>query len=148
MCIIILDVIMLLIFFIHSAPCTNKDVRLVNYNRQVNDHYGRVEVCIDSTWGTVCNNNWDNNDASVVCRQLGYVPHGMKHFTDKLNHIFIGAIANNYLYVGYTLFHTIHSVNCRGNESSLFNCSYVLNADNNLTCNINSFATAICQSKI
>ena len=49
--------------------CINGDVRLVNGGSGIQ---GRVEICLDAVFGTVCNVEWDDEDAAVVCRQLGF----------------------------------------------------------------------------
>ena len=41
---------------------------------------GRVEICIDHHYYPVCDDNWDMEAASVVCRQLGFSPYGTAEF--------------------------------------------------------------------
>ena len=41
---------------------------------------GRIEICLGGRYGTICDDFWDKQDASVACRQLGFSPHGMSIF--------------------------------------------------------------------
>ena len=92
-----------------KLDCTNGSIRLVGGS---NKYEGRVEVCVNNNWGTVCHNYWGIADAQVVCTQLGY-PKG-------------NAIAFRRAYFGRGS-GSIHmnNVACVGTEYSLFNCSYI-----------------------
>ena len=37
---------------------------------------GTVLVCYNNTYGTVCDDNWDELEAKVVCQNLGYIGNG------------------------------------------------------------------------
>lgn len=69
-----------LIYLLHlySAPneaCSYGDVRLVN-GRMPSE--GRVEICFNGNWGTICHYGWSQANAAVVCSQLGYPSEGKK----------------------------------------------------------------------
>ena len=61
--------------YIVSVPdkCIHGDVMLVG---GTNENEGTVQVCVSDLWGTICDDNWSSNDASVVCGQLGYIVSG------------------------------------------------------------------------
>ena len=57
-----------------SAPfCNSGDLRL--FGGQA-DNEGTLELCLNQAWGTVCDDLWDNNDAKVACRKLGFQAEG------------------------------------------------------------------------
>ena len=55
------------LFFLHTE-CVNDNIQLAGGS---SSNEGRVEICQNGRWGTVCSNGWDINDATVVCRHLG-----------------------------------------------------------------------------
>ena len=52
------------------SDCSDGDVRVVGGAREME---GRVEVCLNHSYLSVCDDFWDQLEASVVCRQLGYL---------------------------------------------------------------------------
>ncbi|XP_041372972.1 Down syndrome cell adhesion molecule-like protein 1 isoform X2 [Gigantopelta aegis] len=83
-------------------------VRLVNGS---NDHEGRVEILHDGQWGSICDDEFNDNGAQVVCRSLGFQSfnanfYRQAHFGQSTGPIWLA------------------NVNCMGSEQNLDQCSF------------------------
>ena len=72
-CIIIIPEIIYCLSCMYIA-CSNGEIRLEGGSSL---YEGRVEICRNQHWGTVCDNMWSNVDTVVVCRHLGYSGFGI-----------------------------------------------------------------------
>jgi len=80
--------------YIYTASCVNGQVRLVNGSMFKE---GRVEVCVDGRWGTVCGDEgWTETQASDLCNQLGYFGESSKEIDTAP--IYIAMYSNNNYY--------------------------------------------------
>ena len=90
-----------------NGDCTYGDIRLVDGS---NIYEGRVEICVNNQWGTVCDDQWDASDAEVVCRQL--------------YNLTSNAVAYTNAYFGQGTGPTwLDDVQCTGSETHLVNCT-------------------------
>ena len=115
-----------------GITCYDGEVRLVNGSQP---HEGRVEVCFNETWGTICDNispyEWNTSQANVVCKHLGYTEACKKLYLTNL----LTLTASDWISYNYSDSSThsfgngsapinIADVYCKGFESNLAECVF------------------------
>ena len=99
-------------------------IRLANGR---NEKEGRVEIYWNNQWSTVCDDLWDDNDATVICKQLGYSR---------------GSARVSAYFGEGSGFILLDNVNCGGSEFSLFACSHGAFGEHN--CSHKEDAGVVC----
>ena len=61
-----------------GLKCSTGEIRLESKRTNATCGFitGKVEICENGTWKTICDPNWTVNDVKVACRELGYIDQG------------------------------------------------------------------------
>ena len=135
------------LLIVRIGSCAHGSVRLQGTSSHL---IGEVEVCIRGVWSTVCGEEWDDNDATVICRQLGFSPYGIINiYSFMIKEILILgsiAVAGSIRYSEYPM--RLFSSKCQGIENRIFDCSHnqTQNGVSSEQCQQYK-AGVICQSK-
>ena len=94
---------------------------------------GRVELFFNGCWGTVCDDSWSLNDATVVCRQLDY-PRALQALQRASYGQGVGRIV-------------LDDLLCTGSESNLLDCPSFTPAGTH-NCGHSEDASVVCENDI
>ena len=125
------------------GECEQGSIRVVD---GIIEQEGRVEVCIDSVWGSVCDERWDKTDAHVVCRQMGHPELGITYhiyYYCLRTVLFSEPIVFTGSYFGDGKYPIVYSnLKCGGWENDITDCG----KDNYLdfSCSRNNVAGLLC----
>ena len=89
--------VLFIVFIVHLVDGTTK-------------YEGRVEVYHNGVWGTVCDDEWDLNDAEVICTELG-----LGEAVAAIPSAFYGQGSGQIW---------VDNVNCVGTEETIADCSH------------------------
>ena len=116
----------------NTVDCRSRGMRLAGGGTEAE---GRVEVCFNSRWGTVCDNRWNENSTAVACKHLGF-----SETVNGKSNISIPFIPkHNFLFLESRYFSSdkfgkgsgpvlIDYINCTGLEGSLLRCNHFTHA--------------------
>ncbi len=110
-----------------GPECVPGEVRLVNGSR---GEEGRVELCYNRVWRTICDQDWSQEEAVVVCSQLGLPTLGWKYHSlysvlawISFDVLCTGAQPFTDAYFGEGSAPVLGYTTCTGRERSLEDCA-------------------------
>lgn len=129
---------------VEYSSCTTGDVKLTSGS---NKYEGRVEICKNRVWGSICDSGWNDRSAYAVCRQLEYSGTYCLHMIYTYTYISGGmALSNSYFGVGTNPLH-IYDTSCSYYSTTLQSCSLTRFPYSYSTCNNYQEAGVRCERK-
>jgi len=93
---------------------------------------GRIEILYAGVWGAISSYHWDLNDATVVCRQLGYKAGAEAALRNRVYGPFIGPV-------------WLKNLQCIGREKHMMQCAHDGIANKTERSPATRFASVICK---